>query len=203
MDNTLLRQLLIDEEGKNLNAHLVKGVWHIGIGHNLEITQEDAEIAILGEYDDPSQLSITEEECDALFDLDVLDAIEDVSAVFSASELEALGETRRAIILSMMFQIGSIGKFKNFIKNVKAGDFAAASLEMIYANPKTQRHSLWYKQTPERCQRAAEAMKIGYFEKYQRPVVSSERVEGDDTALSEFSSEALLQELILREGKKK
>lgn len=199
MNNTLLRQLLIDEEGIDLNAHQVQGIWHIGIGHNLEIDQTDEELDILGDYTDPSRLKLTEEEAFALFDLDVQDAIDDVYPAFTVEELQELGETRRAVILSMVFQCGGAGfrKFKKFIAAVKAFDWTTASCEML--------DSRAARQTPQRWQRASDAMQLGYFEKYQRPTVRTQRSESteESSALSTFSSEALLQELILRETKKK
>jgi len=163
MDNTLLRRLLIDEEGYNSKAHRVKGVWHIGIGHNLEIEQTEEELAILGNYtlDDVHTLLLTEQECYDLFDLDVQDALDDVQPTFMPDELDALGETRRAVILSMVFQCGGRGfrAFKKFIAAVKAGDFATAAIEML--DSKAGRED-----SPERFQRASFAMRHGYFKEY-------------------------------------
>ena len=199
MNNSLLRRLLIDEENIELDAHKVKGVWHIGIGHNTEIDQTDEELAILGDYDDPSTLSITEEQAYALFDIDVEDAYEDVAAIFSKEELAALGETRAAVILSMVFQMGGGGvrKFKNFIAAVKSGDFDTASDEMLFANVETKRQSAWFKQTPDRCQRAADAMRHGYFERYQN---MEQRIDQVDGPLSGFTDQELIAELSRRLG---
>ena len=193
-NNQLLRQLLIDEEGFDTKAHQVQGIWHVGIGHNLEIDQTDDELAVIGDYDDPSQVQLTEAQAYELFDIDVDDAIEDIQPAFMPDELEALGETRRAVILSMAFQLGGGGirKFKNFIKAVKVFDWQPASDEMLYANVETERRSAWYKQTPERCERAAFAMRHGYFEKYQEtPVVS---VNENATDLSETATIQLFED---------
>ena len=119
-DNNLLRRLLIDEEGCKLEAYKdsEKKLWHIGIGHNLEMEQTDDELAVLGEFDedDLGSVTITEQQAYTLFDIDVQDAIEDIYPFLTDEQLEALGETRRAVVLSMVFQIGggSIRKFKNF-----------------------------------------------------------------------------------------
>ena len=61
-------------------------------------------------------MQLTEAQAYELFDIDVDDAIEDIQPAFMPDELEALGETRRAVILSMAFQLGGGGirKFKNF-----------------------------------------------------------------------------------------
>ena len=168
-DNNLLRRLLIDEEGCKLEAHQVEGKWHIGIGHNLEIEQTDEELAVLGEFDedDPSEFTITEQQAYTLFDIDVQDAIDDVYPAFTDEQLDALGETRRAVILSMLFQQGGAGfrKYKNFIKAVLDEDWEKASYEMVTGSKGGP--SRWLIQTPERCRRAADAMQMGYFEKYQ------------------------------------
>lgn len=163
--NTLLRQLLIDEEGFNTKAHLVKGVFHIGIGHNLEIEQTPEELAAMGMTRLPTRLDnleLTEQQAYDLFDIDVEDALEDVQPTFMPDELEALGETRRAVILSMVFQNGGAGlrKYKKFIAAVKARDFEEAAKEML--------DSKWAREdSPARAQRAAEAMRIGYFKEYE------------------------------------
>ena len=162
MDNTLLRRLLVDEEGYDPRAHLVDGKWHIGIGHNLDIEQSEEELEILGEYDDPSKLVlVTQDDANALFDIDVADALDDIQPTFTPAELEELGEVRRAVILSMVFQVGGAGfrKFKNFIAAVKYGDFETAAVEMM--------DSLAARQTPARWERASEAMRTGVFDKYQ------------------------------------
>ena len=200
MNNDLLRRLLIDEEGLDLNAYKdIKGIWHIGIGHNTEIDQTDEELAILGDYDDPSTLSITDEQAHALFDVDVEDAYEDVATIFSKAELEALGETRAAVILSMVFQMGGGGvrKFKNFILATERGDFDIASDEMLYANVETQRQSAWFKQTPDRCQRAADAMRYGYFVRYKD---LDQRVDEVDRPLAGATDQELIAELNRRLG---
>ena len=204
-DNSLLRRLLIDEEGLKLKAYKdsEKQLWHIGIGHNLEIDQTDEELEVLGDYDqdDPSGLTITKEQAYALFNLDVEDAIEDVYPAFTHEDLDALTSARRAAILSMTFQMGGGGvrKFKNFIAAVKAGDFETAADEMLYANVETGRRSAWYRQTPERCQRAADAMRVGYFEKYQDSEINP-RPNQVDTVLAGFTDQELIEELARRLG---
>ena len=205
MNNDLLRRLLIDEEGIDLKAHKVDGKWHVGIGHNLEIVQTDEELEILGDYEDPSEVSLIEEQAYALFDIDVADALDDVSLVFSEGELEGLGETRRAVIISMVFQMGGAGvrKFKNFIQAVKGGDFEVAANEMLYANVQAGRRSAWYKQTPERCQRAADAMRDGYFERYQsldQVDTGPDSRDPDKSGLAKYTDQELIAELARRLG---
>ena len=200
IQSNLLRRLLIDEEGLDLNAYKdKKGIWHIGIGHNTEIDQTDEELAVLGDYDDPSTLAISEEQAHALFDIDVEDAYEDVAAIFSKEALAALGETRAAVILSMVFQMGGGGvrKFKNFVAAVKSGDFDTASDEMLFANAAKTRQSAWFKQTPDRCQRAADAMRVGSFTRYEQ---LEQRIDQVDSPLAGFTDQELIAELARRLG---
>ena len=205
MQNELLRQLLIDEEGCKLAAYKdSEGIWTIGIGHNLEIDQTEEELAALGipdELEDWEGFTITDPQAFELFDLDVEDAVNDLYPAFTDEDLLKLNETRTAVILSMVFQLGGAGvrKFKNFIKAVKTEDYETAAAEMLYANPKVKRHSRWYTQTPARCQRAADAMRTGSFERYTDSPGNAEIHETPSEALSVYSSIELLEELIRRE----
>ena len=200
-DNNLLRRLLIDEEGCKLEAHQVDGKWHIGIGHNLEIEQTDEELAVLGEFDhnDPSELIITEQQAYTLFDIDVQDAIDDVFPAFTNEQLEALNPTRRAVVISMVFQQGGAGvrKYKNFIQAVLNEDWEMTSHEMLTGSKGGP--SRWFIQTPERCQRAADAMKVGYFAQYEEVGAQDVAVLGD-SALSAFTDQELILELSRRLG---
>ena len=195
-DNNLLRRLLIDEEGCKLEAYQVDGKWHIGIGHLLSGPQTDEELAVLGEYDEdePSALVLSEQQAYTLFDIDVQDAIEDVYPAFTEEDLEEVGETRRAVILSMCFQMGGGGvrKYKDFKKAVIAGDWDKASHEMLTGSRGGP--SLWFKQTPDRCQRAADAMKVGYFEQYQETPIE-QRPDQVDTPLTGMTDQELLMGL--------
>ena len=174
MANELLRQLLIDEEGCKLEAYKdSEGIWTIAIGHNLEIDQTPEELAILGlddALDNWEGFTITEQQAFELFDLDVEEAANDLYPAFADEDLAKLNDTRYAVLVSMVFQMGGAGvrKFKNFVQAVKTEDWGTAAEEMIYANPKVKRHSRWYLQTPERCQRAADAMRTGSFEAEQQ-----------------------------------
>ena len=200
-DNNLLRRLLIDEEGCKLEAYKdsEKKLWHIGIGHNLEIDQTDEELEVLTEYDEEnlSELTITDQQAHTLFDIDVQDAIEDVYPFFTPEQLETLGETRRAIILSMVFQMGggTIRKFKNFKRALLDSDWEKAAHEMVTGSKGGP--SRWLKQTPKRCQRAADAMKVGYFARYE-PVDAQDLAVLGDSPLAAFSNQALIEELSRR-----
>ena len=172
MKNDLLRSLLIAEEGCKYSMYKDEGgLRHIGIGHNLENDQTPEELFAMNlptdwDVDTHSPPTLSKSQAYYLFDVDVDDAIEDVFPTFSPEELDALGETRRAIILAMVFQMGGKGfrRFKGFISDVKAGDFDHAALNMIYADVDTKRPSGWFNQSQKRCERAAEAMRTNSFE---------------------------------------
>lgn len=204
--NELLRQLLIEEEGLDCEAYKdSEDIWTIAIGHNLEIDQTPEELAVLGLEDELEEwegFTITEEQAFQLFDLDVEEAVNDLYPAFTDEDLSKLNDTRYAVIVSMVFQMGGAGvrKFKNFVQAVKTEDWDTAAAEMIYANPKTQRHSKWYTQTPERCQRAADAMRTGSFEGNDAESPADNADETPSEALSVYSSAELLQELIRREN---
>ena len=202
-NNELLRQLLIDEEGCKLEAYKdSEEIWTIAIGHNLEIDQTEEELAVLGledELEDWEGFTITEQQAFELFDLDVEEAVNDLYPAFTDEDIAKLNETRYAVLISMVFQMGGAGvrKFKNFVQAVKTEDWDTAAEEMIYANPKVKRHSRWYTQTPERCQRAAAAMRTGSFERYVDSADAPS--ETPERSLSAYASTELLQELIRRE----
>ena len=173
-------------KGYDLKAHLVNGKYHIGIGHLLDAEQSHEELEVMGledELEDWSGFELTEDQCQRLFEIDVEDAKEDMVS-FTDAEFNALNETRQAVILSMCFQLGSCRKFKSFVKHVKLGDFEDAANEMLWSNGKTkQKRSAWYTETPGRCQRASDAMRDGYFAKYEEPPALVVEGEGGDDQL--------------------
>lgn len=173
--NDLLKRLIADEEGLELEAYQDshKKLWHIGYGHLLEQEQSEEELEALGledELDDWKGLTISQEQADQLLKIDVQDAIDDLSPAITIQVLDELGETRSAVLISMCFQMGGGGvrKFKSFIKAVKEKDWERASAEMEWSNGLTKKkRSAWYNQTPKRCLRASFAMLHGYFKEYQ------------------------------------
>ena len=218
MDNTLLRRLLEDEEGLKLKAYQDSKhkIWHIGYGHNFEIVQSAEEIRVLtGTPDDPEtiynpdlkdykNIEVTLSQADALLDIDIADAIDDLAPAFMPEDIEAFNATRRAVIISMVFQMGGSGvrKFKNFISEVKSENWERASLEMLYSDPDTRIPSQWYLDTPKRCQRAADAMRIGYFKEYANEHPRREETAMVSSALANVSDDELLTELTRRIKKK-
>ena len=197
MANELLRRRLSDKEGFKLTAYKdsEKKLWHIGIGHLLEQDQSEEELAVLGDdfhnYNDDNYegFTITQKQAHDLFDIDVQDAIDDVYPFFTHEQLDELGETRRAVIVEMAFQMGGGGlrKFKNFKKAILAEDWETAAHEMVTGSKGGP--SQWMRQTPKRCKSAAEAMKVGYFAEYQQldntPPLMAERQPGELTGVDD------------------
>lgn len=71
-----------------------------------------------------------------------------------------LNDARKAIILSMAYQMGVSGvlKFKNMIKSIEQDDYRNAALEML--------DSRWAKQTPQRADRHQLQMQSGAWIEY-------------------------------------
>ena len=177
----LLKRLLVDEEGYNPVAHSVKGKMHIGYGHLLDQDQTEEELEIMGledELDDWTGFELNDEQCERLFEIDVDDAQEDALMVFSQDVLDALNPARWAVIISMLFQmgVGSVKKFKSFIAAIVSGDWQRASDEMLWSNGlRKKKRSIWYTQSPTRCQEAADAMRDGYFIEYQKEIADADK----------------------------
>lgn len=70
---------------------------------------------------------------------------------------ETLSEARKAVLVSMIFQLGYNGfvKFKNTIELISKGQYADAALEML--------QSKWAAQTPARAKRLSAMMANGEF----------------------------------------
>ena len=71
---------------------------------------------------------------------------------------DELDEVRQGVLLNMAYQMGVDGllKFKTTLSHVKARQWTAASVGML--------DSLWAKQTPERAERLATQMRLGFWQ---------------------------------------
>ena len=149
-----IKGFLIKFEGLELKRHLVDGKAHIGVGHNLEIEQTEEELSIIGSADVET---ITVGQAHALLEVDINDALEDLSFIFTEEEMATWDNTRKLVLISMVFQlgVGGLKKFKKFIAAVKANDWDTAADESL--------DSLAAKQTPARWQHQAELLHQGDF----------------------------------------
>lgn len=123
-----LKDELTRDEGKRLEAYKDSlGYWTIGIGH------------YLGSGSVPRMTAITQSECDALYNQDVLEATILANSVFcnfmrngfSTNMSEEYASSRRALI-NMCFNLGGkIKQFKKFVTAVESGRLADAADEMM------------------------------------------------------------------------
>ena len=169
----LFKKLIEDKEGFNPEAHEVDGIMHIGWGHCLDQEQSEAELGAMDledELDEWEGLKLSVAQCEALLKIDIDDALADALTIFTEEQLNALNPARWAVLISMFFQMGAGGvrKFQSFITAVVTSDWDRAADEMLWSNGlRKKRRSAWYKQTPGRCQEAADAMRHGYLKAYQ------------------------------------
>lgn len=191
-----LVKYLVEHEGIKLEAYLeeISGLWHIGIGHLLDIEQSDAELDVMGLEDELHEwagFSITEEQAYALLEIDINDAIESLHPTFTADELFTVEPARFIAIISMSFQVGGYGvqkKFPSFVKAFKEQDWQRASDEMLWSNGlKKQRHSAWHKQTPGRCEESAKMMLTGLMPGEEVKTVNPLTNNGEINSISEIS----------------
>lgn len=154
MSNDIARKLISQEEGCKLKAYLDSlGKLHIGIGHYLGQEQSPEELAILDATEFDEDFTITQEQANALFDLDYDEAVEDIVLVLP--DFDEIDEVRQAVLISQIFQLGFGGlrKFKNYLQAVRDRDWEAAATHSL--------DSLAARQTPQRWERQAEMLRNG------------------------------------------
>jgi lysozyme len=110
------------------------GVWTVGYGTNLQILEVDEGLA-------EEWLLEALRSCE-----EQVDAIEGV---------DALSPARRDILIEMAYNLGISGlrRFRNMWSNLRAGNFEAASVEML--------DSKWARQVGNRAERLAARMRNG------------------------------------------
>lgn len=92
---------------------------------------------------------VTREQAEAILRADINIAIKNVHKLVGTDQ----PDTVEFVLVSMTFQLGYAGvrDFKNMLRNIRGGNYVAASGNMIRSD--------WKKQTPERCFRLANLMK--------------------------------------------
>lgn len=111
-----------------------RGVWTIGIGYNIQDRGLPIDI------------------CEELFRRDMASLRAEASRI---PEYAALDAVRRGVIERMVFQLGLHGvlEFKNTRRYLAAGDWQAASVEMLDSD--------WAEQTPARARRESQRILTG------------------------------------------
>jgi lysozyme len=128
-------QLAIDEGVRDRPYRCSEGYLSLGIGHNLD-TKPISKRAIR-----------------VIFEDDMADAEKDARILFPT--FESLSDQRKAALVNMSFQLGRnrLAGFLKFREAIQQGDFGQAATEAL--------DSRWAKQTPERAQRVAQAIREG------------------------------------------
>lgn len=152
-----IRQMVAFEESKRNTVYKDSEGWDtIGIGHLVDERKggslphwAQSELNITGRLSDESVYR--------LFDEDLEE--KDSELRRRAPWVAQLDEVRYACLLDMSFQMGVDGLlgFKNTLSMVRSGDYSGASEGM--------KHSLWYKQTPNRANRRRAQMLTGKWGK--------------------------------------
>lgn len=110
------------------------GIWTIGWGHNLEANNE------------PMPEIITIQDANAYFEADFINAMRGAQETLTGFGF--LNEARRAVIVSMIFQLGLRG-FRNFKKTIaliNEGNYIKAAHEMLDSNAFKQTPARWAEQ---------------------------------------------------------
>ncbi|HVT61432.1 MAG TPA: glycoside hydrolase family protein [Thermoanaerobaculia bacterium] len=160
MDAEALSQtktLIEKHEGRKNTAYVdTAGHPTIGIGFNLDRSDARQKIEALGlNFDDvrAGTTSLSDAQVDALFDGDVQKAVADAQAL--VSNFDDLSAARQAVVVDMVFNLGSAGfaKFHNTIAAIESGDWAGAAQQML--------DSAWAKQVKGRATEDANLMTNG------------------------------------------
>ena len=147
------REEIEEEEGRRHTAykdHL--GFPTIGVGHLIPKDEVD-------NYG--PDVEVSDEQIDAWLDEDIEVTLAGARRHFP--KFDSYGTELQLGIMQWLYQLGPDAplKFPSAKRFLNEGKFEEASEEMIYANPRTKRHSSWYNQTPARCRRQAERVASG------------------------------------------
>lgn len=137
----MLRQLLIEEEGREESAYEdSEGYLTIGVGHLIDGRKGG---------------KLPEHIIDALLDHDIYEKAQQAQAL---PGFDALNPVRQAVLVSMVFQLGLSGVlgFKGLLKAISAGDFEGAAAHGL--------NSRWAKQTPKRAKRQMQMLATGEWQ---------------------------------------
>ena len=193
--NSLKKHLELKEGRRCVAYKDSEGYWTIGVGHLLDAEQKDDELEAMGledELENWEGFQISERAVDSLLDIDIEDTLHGLRFSFTDAELEGLDPQRFCALFNMAFQNGSCIKFPSMVKAVKEGDWNRAADEMLWSNGlRKKKRSVWYTQTPGRCQENADMMRFGSTR--NEPDDVPDLTEGADVQAR--STERLLQDL--------
>lgn len=144
-----LRDRLIREEGLRLFPYPdTKGIWTIGVGHNIE-----ADPDMFPDLEMLKVQGITKEEAYILLDKDIQNHT--LSLLRTLSWVGDLDWNRKSVLIDMCFNLGIEGllKFKNTLAAIEQGNYSLAADDML--------NSLWAKQVGSRAENLATIMRLG------------------------------------------
>lgn len=156
MDGKLLYRDLVRDEGKHLKAYLdTKGFWTIGVGHLLNKGPAP-----------PRMTEITEEECQALFNIDAAEAEDVARRVLDTNNgWHLLDDVRQRALVNMAFNRGE-GNMRESTSITPAIRLALRGLgfnqdELWKAVAVAIKASPWAKQIKGRADRLAYMLETG------------------------------------------
>lgn len=156
--------MLSNEEGRRNRPYKdSKGYWTIGVGHMMD-PRKGGSLPEWAQYELDSAGFLSDLSIDRLLEDDMLKAMDDIERHLPWAL--SLDPVRYGVLLDMCFQMGigneAKGKgllgFKNTLAMIRVGDYAGAAEGM--------KHSLWYRQTPNRANRRRGEMLTGKFHDY-------------------------------------
>ena len=132
----ILKAQLSVDEGYSRKMYLdSKGIWTIGIGHNLR--------------DKP----LSDRAIQVIFEDDMADAEADARKLIKS--FDALNDVRKAVVVNMAYNMGYsvLSQFKATIALIDSGDYTNAAVQML--------RSAWANQVGQRAVRLANQMAKG------------------------------------------
>lgn len=144
---------LKQEEGKKLYSYKdTKGIWTIGIGHNLQANPTDR---VIGRHVYPADgQKITEEECQKLFDYDLDKVLAQLNSHFDF--FKYLTGNAQYVMISMTFNmgLGKVAEFRRMIEGLKTDNMDLILLSM--------KQSKWWNQVKDRAPKLAGIMQNSF-----------------------------------------
>lgn len=129
------KQELTLDEGRFLKSYKdTRGYWTIGVGH------------LLGNNPEYADTTITDDQCDELFEEDFEQAVQDAEAAYGG--FSGLDGPRQGALVNMAFELGSkLSTFHGFLNLLDQGDYAGAAQDLM--------NTAYAKQVPARASRIA------------------------------------------------
>jgi len=149
-----LKAQLIQDEGNRLHVYKdSRGIYHIGIGCNLERKDMPQQLANLGlNYSavKSGRQDLTPQQVQALFQVDLQKAISDSRSLIP--NFDQLPGKAQEVVVNMVFNMGGrkLAGFHNFISALKNHNYRVAAKEMASSD--------WYHQVGNRSKRLVAIM---------------------------------------------